>query len=225
MLYREIRRQKIKIKNLEDELKNITQKLDYTNISDLFIAIGNGYLPLKAIIEHLPETKIGLSLLPLKENLLSLIRKSSKGLSLQQFDNVSKHFEKCCSPVYGDKIIGIYKPSKGIIIHRVNCPEIQYHLTDPDQTIDLEWGKKPENYYNVQITILAQARIGLLGDIGGVIARTKTCIKSAQMNVKNDWFEANFVLEIRDSQHLKNIDKKITKIKEVRSVTRSRVMY
>ena len=82
LLYREIRRQKIKIKNLEDELKNITQKLDYTNISDLFIAIGNGYLPLKAIIEHLPETKIGLSLLPLKENLLSLIRKSSKGLSL-----------------------------------------------------------------------------------------------------------------------------------------------
>ena len=49
------------------------------------------------------------------------------------------HRAPCCSPVPGDRIIGLQYPGHGIIIHTIDCDELAGKEEQVDEWVDLAW--------------------------------------------------------------------------------------
>ena len=76
----------------------------------------------------------------------------------------------CCSPVYGDKIVGFVSKGQGIKVHRADCPNI----ANERRLIDVEWDpQKPDIRYEASIKIFSKDRSYLLTDLVTVVAQYK----------------------------------------------------
>lgn len=78
-------------------------------------------------------------------------------------DNLAISLGKCCSPIPGDDIVGYVSKGKGIIVHRVSCPNL---ASSPKRLVPVHWNDDLGiSTYPVSIQIYANDRIGLVGDI------------------------------------------------------------
>ena len=50
---------------------------------------------------------------------------SNTPLAIKGTEGVVINYAKCCCPIPGDPIIGIFNPGRGIIVHRENCKNLQ----------------------------------------------------------------------------------------------------
>ena len=90
-------------------------------------AIGKGEFKLDNLVRHLeifkeePKVQTGL------EELSSKVKKQSKNskrdtVFVAGSQDMLVKMSKCCSPLYGDEIIGFITRGRGVTIHRGDCP-------------------------------------------------------------------------------------------------------
>ena len=83
-------------------------------------------------------------------------------------DNLAISLAKCCCPIPGDDIVGYVSKGKGIIVHRITCPNI---ANAGKRTIPVHWNEDLGiSTYPVAIQIYAGDRNNLLTDIMGVFS-------------------------------------------------------
>ncbi|MCH3908783.1 MAG: bifunctional (p)ppGpp synthetase/guanosine-3',5'-bis(diphosphate) 3'-pyrophosphohydrolase [Bacilli bacterium] len=79
--------------------------------------------------------------------------------------NVRIELAKCCTPIPGDDIVGYITKGKGIVVHRVNCP----NMAKPGakaRLIPVYWKDDLGiSSYPVDIQVYANDRVGLLADV------------------------------------------------------------
>lgn len=122
---------------------------------------------------------------------------------------VTLHFAECCSPLPGDRIVGVLRPEKGVEIHTIDCERLAaLEDVDPDRWLDLAWtAEASANAVSMgRIHAVMHNTPGALAEIAasvgenhGNIANIKT-LKRAQ-----DFFEMEFDVEVVDTRHLMNI--------------------
>src|SRR5262249_41952132 len=52
---------------------------------------------------------------------------------------VALHFDECCTPIPGDRIVGVQAPGRGIIVHTIDCERLQDHESAGETWVDLSW--------------------------------------------------------------------------------------
>ena len=79
---------------------------------------------------------------------------------------------RCCNPINGDEIIGFITRTRGVTVHRRNCPNIR-NEDEPERLVPVSWGET-EVKYPVRIQVKSMDRVGLLRerDLGWYRART-----------------------------------------------------
>jgi len=122
---------------------------------------------------------------------------------------VSLHFASCCSPMPGDRIVGVVEPGKGVQVHVIDC-EVLAALEDDsnlENWIDLKWTPETGNAVSVgrvnatvrnEPGVLAEMA-GIVGEAGGNISDVKTLERT------RDFFTMSFDIEVFDARHLLNI--------------------
>lgn len=129
----------------EGHLSRLATKLGYKAISDLYQSIALGredVLRLRDVYETLDDvatvTQVRQEYVPQDENL--------KGLAIEvdmNVRNVDYNLSKCCNPQPGDPIFGFISVTKGIRIHRIDCPNAaSMRERYPYRTIPARWSKK-----------------------------------------------------------------------------------
>ena len=125
----------------------------------------------------------------------------------------------CCHPVPGDKIIGYVTRSRGVTIHRQDCPNV-IREDEKERLVPVEWGQT-DAAYPVSIQVEAHDRVGLMRDITTMVAEEKVNIDSANLvNQDDNTISLYFTLEIRGLAQLSRLLVKIEGIRGVISVTR-----
>ncbi|MGH8216231.1 MAG: RelA/SpoT family protein, partial [Rhodanobacteraceae bacterium] len=56
-------------------------------------------------------------------------------------------FGNCCHPVPGDDIVGYLSPGKGIVVHRVECPNLVELAKLPERRVEIGWDKEVQGDY------------------------------------------------------------------------------
>jgi guanosine-3',5'-bis(diphosphate) 3'-pyrophosphohydrolase len=122
---------------------------------------------------------------------------------------VSLHFANCCSPMPGDRIVGVVTPGEGVQVHAIDC-EVLAALEDDsnlENWIDLKWTPETKNAVSVgrvnatvrnEPGVLAEMA-GIVGEAGGNISDVKTLERT------RDFFTMSFDIEVFDARHLVNI--------------------
>ena len=123
---------------------------------------------------------------------------------------VSLHFATCCSPIPGDRIVGVMRPGAGVEVHVIDCERLAA-LDDEDTLenwIDLRW--TPEAQSNAvsigRINATVRNEPGVLAEIAGAVGEAGgniTDVKTIERT--KDFFSMGFDVEVFDARHLSNI--------------------
>lgn len=171
---------------------------------DLFDAIGRGRLAATRIAETIfPALKGQLKAGPERKRIGNeQARLFVRGSGLTP--GVSIHFGACCSPVPGDRIVGILEPDKGLTIHTIDCQTLADFADDDSVWQDLQWTPQAEQ------DAVASARLrATIRNAPGVLGQVATIIGEAGGNILNlsmahrqqDFFDVDIDVEVEDARH------------------------
>ncbi len=209
------------IKPEENVLEDIAQSYGFSNTEHLFASIGRGDTPFQGVIKKIaPEKMESLKEESIFKKFIQRARGESKGVRVQGIENLLINFAKCCQPVPGDRIIGFITRGRGVVVHRCDCKNIVQLIEDPDKKIDVEWDVARDKQFLVQLKLLGEDRKHFLKDITESISSTDTNIVSVVMNVKDAIVQSNFIVEVKNLNHLIRVINKIRQVQGVISVER-----
>ncbi|MFC1979049.1 RelA/SpoT family protein [Chloroflexota bacterium] len=130
------------------------------------------------------------------------------------------HVAKCCNPVPGDEIIGYITRTRGITVHRRDCPNV-LNEDEKERLVKVEWGHVGQAY-PVSVQVEANDRVGLLRDITTLVSEEKVNIAAVSSVDYDDGVTVIYLtLHITDIKQLSRLLSKLDRIVGVLSVARS----
>ncbi|MCL4426111.1 MAG: TGS domain-containing protein, partial [Firmicutes bacterium] len=215
----------------EERMAELAKKLSFLTVEDLVAAVGYGGVSAQQIVSRLSEEYrkekkeqelANLVELKAETRPASEYGKPSQGIRVRGISNVLIRLARCCNPVPGDPIVGFITRGRGVSVHRIDCPNVNELAKERDRLIEVAWDEGQAGAYPVELEIQALDRPGLLSDVAGVVAESRTNIVSARVRTSRGQHSASIdlVLEIKDLKQLQYISSKIERVKDVTSVER-----
>ncbi|WP_438263800.1 RelA/SpoT family protein [Asticcacaulis aquaticus] len=133
-------------------------------------------------------------------------------------------FSRCCSPVPGDRIIGIVSENQ-VHVHSIECERLEAWEGEKEAWIDLQWTLNAEKNTVSAARIRANMRNkpGVLGQVCTLIGEARGNIVNINLtNQQVDFLDAEFEVEVMDARHLTNINAAIRTNPSVEGVERIR---
>lgn len=149
-------------------------------------------------------------------------RKNDSGIIVKGFNDIKIRFSHCCTPVPGDEIVGYISRSRGVTIHRADCPNVRY--LEPERLIEAVWPAQNaagEKFIS-SLGITAEDRTGLVIEVATLINNMKISMTNINARAeKNGTAVITVSVEISNVADLENLIKKIQSLKGVTSVSRT----
>ncbi|MCB2261383.1 MAG: RelA/SpoT family protein [Candidatus Thiosymbion ectosymbiont of Robbea hypermnestra] len=131
------------------------------------------------------------------------------------------NFARCCRPIPGDGVVGIFSPGKGIVIHRQECRNLGDFQRQGDKWLDVEWAAEPGVDFSTEIRIEAGNRRGVLATVATAIAEMGSNIENIQSHEKDGVSASlDFLLTVQDRRHLARIIRRLRAIPLVMRILR-----
>ncbi|MCL1933924.1 MAG: HD domain-containing protein [Candidatus Azobacteroides sp.] len=230
LLYRRFKNRKIDEE--EAKLMRLIKKKGYKTVTDFYADIADEKLDVNAIIDQYLElekkeqesaehpdrsvenyqAQTSGDEIPNKEDVLVIDR---------NLTGIEYSFAKCCNPIYGDEIFG-FVSSKGIKIHRLNCPNAQTMFSRYGyRVIQSRWAGKSGASYPVTLKIIGNDDIGIVTNITSVIAKENgMTLRSIHVDPSDGLFQGTLTVMLSDTAAMNSLIKKIQAIKGVKQASR-----
>src|SRR3954467_12279918 len=184
-------------------VEEVAKKLRLSKAEDVYADVGRGALRGHEVLQAVfPELKrAGKASKKSKPGDVKPI--SIRGLT----EGISYTLGQCCHPLPGDRIVGITTPGEGLVVHTIDCAELD-KAHDMNDWLDVGWGQGASDMG------LSVARVHLrLKNATGSLASVLTAIAGNGGNIFNLkvtsrnplFFEIIMDIEVRDVAHLQNI--------------------
>jgi len=215
-------------KNIESTL----QKYSFKTIDDMYAAVGFGSITatkvLSKILEEYRKTKPNTEIeekieeLHTRHNINENVSKT--GIIVKGIDNCLVKLSKCCNPVPGDEIIGYITRGRGVTVHTKDCVNVKDLFKEEERIIDVYWAQESTNKsYNVEMTVYANDREELLGDIMRTAQQDNSKIVGVQAKSnKAKIVMVELTLEVKDIEAVNKIQRELGKIDSVYDVKRKK---
>ena len=121
-------------------------------------------------------------------------------------EGIVVNFARCCQPIPGDGIVGLFSPGKGIVVHRQECGNLRDFQSQEDKWLDVEWAAEPGVDFSTGIRVEVDNRRGALATVAAAIADLGSNIENVQSSEKDGMSATlNFLIMVRGRQHLAQI--------------------
>jgi guanosine-3',5'-bis(diphosphate) 3'-pyrophosphohydrolase len=119
-------------------------------------------------------------------------------------------FGNCCHPLPGDEIIGYLSSGKGIVVHRVECPNVVELRKSPERGVAIEWDHDVRGDYRAELRIEVINRPGVLATVAAAIAAADSNIENVEY-VERDATAATllFAMEVKNRKHLADVIRRV----------------
>jgi guanosine-3',5'-bis(diphosphate) 3'-pyrophosphohydrolase len=130
-------------------------------------------------------------------------------------------FGNCCHPVPGDDIFGYLSAGKGIVVHRVECPNAVELRKSPERCIGIAWDKDVQGDYKVELRIEVANKPGVLAQVAAAIAEAGSNIENVEYK-ERDLTTATmlFTIEVANRKHLADVIRRVRRLQVVTAVRR-----
>ncbi len=205
------------------------QRYGFKTLDDMYAAVGFGSITANKIITRtLEEYRKFHEDENVEEKIVELqstprAKSSKTGIIVKGIDNCLVRLSKCCNPVPGDEIIGYITRGRGVTVHRKDCKNVKDLLEDEGRIIDVYWDEKKESAYNVDITVFANDREGLLADVIKIIGNTDTRLIAVSAKASKEKIATvELTLEVKNKEDLTKAQRELGKIDSVYDVKRKK---
>jgi guanosine-3',5'-bis(diphosphate) 3'-pyrophosphohydrolase len=134
----------------------------------------------------------------------TILRPAARALSMKGLTpGVSFTLAPCCTPVPGDRIVGVRRADAPVEVHTIECPIL---AESPEEDwIDLAWGDGSEGG-TARLTVVVRNEPGSLGVMAGILGAQGANIVNLVLGERDASFHSFQVLiEVHDLQHLMRI--------------------
>ena len=199
-----------------DEFERIAKELNYTSQDDMFAGIGYGEVSAHKVINKLKKLEKADDVVIKTTGKIKSGNRDIVGL-----EGMLYHLSKCCSPIPGEPIVGAITRSRGVSVHRIDCPTL--NEIPQERLMSISWSDANLNKtYVVPIKVETEDKVGVFQSILGKITDNKTNLSYANgfsSHGKKGIIELG--LEVRNIEDLNKIMNAIQSIPEVTSVKRT----
>ena len=225
ILRRELAKQRMDgVLNDEPVMDTVARALNFEKGEDLLASIGFGETSLAQFLGRLREElpKETVQTRPPQARKGGSKRKSSQPIRVKGIENILIRFSKCCAPVPGDQVVGYITLGKGVSVHVRECPNLANLLqTSPERLIEVEWDAPADaGNYHVDLEIDAWDRNGLLSEVMSVLNDARIPTRSCKAWAKKDRAFIKMGVDILHKRQLDDLIKKLSRIRDVISVSR-----
>jgi len=130
-------------------------------------------------------------------------------------------FAQCCQPIPGDDIIGYHTSGKGIVVHRMNCPNLAELRKSPERWLHMGWDSQVTGDYDSTLIVEVENSAGILAQLAAAIGRSHSNIERV------DYLERDanacvlrFNIQVRDRTHLAAVMRRLRRLQAVQAVRR-----
>ncbi|MDR1591402.1 MAG: RelA/SpoT family protein [Prevotellaceae bacterium] len=213
----------------EADITRESKRLGYKSLSDFYQAVMHDKINLQLLHEALS---------PDKESVESGVSRSADGYApetnLQKITSqddalvIDRHlkdinysFAQCCNPIFGDAVFGFVTISRGIKIHREDCPNAQQMRERfPYRVVRAQWlGEAEKAHTTANLHIVGRDDISIVTNITSLINRERAItMRSITVNSHDGLFEGNITVIASQIHQIEQLIKKIKSIKGVKTV-------
>ena len=136
-------------------------------VEDFFAALGDGSVTVNQVVQKL-SNKEAENIVEIKPAAALPSILPSSAIEVLGVGDLLTSIARCCNPINGDEIAGYITRSRGVTVHRRNCPNI-LNETEKERLVTVAWGKT-QTLYPVRIQVRAWDRVGLLRDVTAAVS-------------------------------------------------------
>lgn len=214
----------------QDYINAALDRYKFKNLEDMYASVGFGAISqVKIISRMLEEYRKSHKEENIEQKIEELtskrktVKPSSTGVVVKGIDNCLVKLSKCCNPVPGDNIIGYITKGRGVSVHRTDCVNVKDLLKEEDRIIDVYWYIEKAASYNVDITVYANDRTGLLADVIQVLSNLKTKLMGLNSKATKEHIATiEITIEVENIEELNKVLKELRKVDSVYEVTRKK---
>jgi guanosine-3',5'-bis(diphosphate) 3'-pyrophosphohydrolase len=130
-------------------------------------------------------------------------------------------FSTCCYPIPGDDIMGYLTAGKGVVVHRLDCPNIIDYRKRPERWVPIAWDRRVEGDFRVEMRFETENKPGALAKIAAAVAECNSNIDSVNYKERDARISVMvFCIEVKDRKHLAEIIRRTRRLNVVYSVER-----
>ena len=190
--------------NLKFSIKGVRaglKKLGHKSVEDVLVAIGRGDLPVNTLIDAVYP---GATLHTEREIRAGSLKNFKPRLAISGLTpGVPVKMARCCSPLPGERIVGIRDDEGAIDIHTIYCERLAQDDPPQSRWLDLQWRRSEDEAALAHIIITVRNGVGVLSEIAGIIARYGISIASIHLrNRSKEFMELHMDVEVRDAKQL-----------------------
>ena len=129
---------------------------------------------------------------------------------------------RCCHPLPGEAIVGIFTTGKGVTVHKVGCTTLSKFTDMPELWLDVSWESGSLSMVNGRLITVLSNEPGSLASLATVISQQGGNISNINLTDRTpDFFKFELDLEVKDVEHMRAIIAVLSANKYVESVARA----
>ncbi|MDH3281258.1 MAG: bifunctional (p)ppGpp synthetase/guanosine-3',5'-bis(diphosphate) 3'-pyrophosphohydrolase [Gammaproteobacteria bacterium] len=213
LLDRAIRTRRFGRKKLtEPQKRELLATLDVSGWDDLLADVGLG--------KRLPNM-VAKQLLPPLSRSDQEPQADHSPLPISGTEGMLISYAKCCHPIPGDSLIGIFTTGRGVVVHTADCPNTMAYRKHPDKWVHVDWAKDVVGDFAGLLRIDVTNKRGVLAKIASIIAEQGSNINNVAVEDRDGKFSSiRFTIEVKDRVHLARLMRNIRGAPSVTRVTR-----
>jgi len=130
-------------------------------------------------------------------------------------------FAQCCMPIPGDDIMGYHTAGKGLVVHRLECPNVAEYRKSPERWVPVGWDHQVSGDFDAALRIDVDNSPGVLAQVAAAIAHAESNIDRVEYLERDTRIAAiRFSIEVADRKHLAEVIRRIRRLGVVHGVQR-----
>ncbi|MDE1984797.1 MAG: bifunctional (p)ppGpp synthetase/guanosine-3',5'-bis(diphosphate) 3'-pyrophosphohydrolase [Gammaproteobacteria bacterium] len=195
------------------QFEGLVREFKLQNVDDLYEAIGLGQQLAPLVARRLiPVTSAG-----------EAPTKPAAPLVIRGTEGMVVSFARCCHPIPGDDIVGVLTTGRGIVIHRVECGNLNEYRKQPDKLIEVQWEKRIKRDFPAEIRADVANQRGVLAIVAAAIAEMGSNIEHVNLQERDEITALlTLVFGVHDRQQLARVLRKLRSLPQVMRIQRTR---
>ncbi len=146
--------------------------------------------------------------------------RTSSGVLVLGVNNIATLVAKCCKPVPPDPIVGFVTRTRGVMVHRADCPNITGLAAEQrERLLPADWGKTGDAPFSADVEVVALDRQGLLRDISEAISRERINVTAVNTLSRGAHAFMRFTLQVDSGEAIQRV---LRQVRDVPGVDQAR---
>jgi GTP pyrophosphokinase len=124
-------------------------------------------------------------------------RRRAAPIEIEGVGDLPTTLARCCAPLRPQPITGYVTLGRGVTVHRSDCASLRrMSALKPERVLKVEWSSAQSGALNVELSVSAYDRRGLLRDLTDVLALERLSIDAVTSRTDHDTGIAYFALSV-----------------------------